>query len=86
MTLKQVSIALFQENVVPKIMYFLNAMKFDTQNMLIMNIVLAVDGLDPKLWIRVNLVATLKFAPIFMKFGTHNKSNMLIVNIIHTSV
>ena len=54
--------------------------------MLIMNIVLGVDYLDPKLWIRANLVPTLKFAPIFMKFGTHSKSNMLIMNIIDASV
>ena len=54
--------------------------------MLIMNIVLGIDDLDPKLWIRENLVLTLKFALIFMKFGTHNKSNMLMKNIINTSV
>ena len=28
----------------------------------------------------------LKCAPIFMKFGTHSKSNMLIMNIILVSV
>ena len=28
----------------------------------------------------------MKFAPIFMKFGTYNKSNMLIIILIHTSV
>ena len=28
----------------------------------------------------------MKFAPIFMKFGSHNKSNMLIMILIHTSV
>ena len=54
--------------------------------MLIMNIVLGIDDLDPKLWIRENLVSTLKFALIFMKFGTYNKSNMLMKNIINTSV
>ena len=54
--------------------------------MLIMNTVFGIDDLDPKLWIRANLVPTLKFAPIFMKFGTHNKSNMLIMNLIHTSL
>ena len=51
-----------------------------------MNTVLQIDDLDPKLWIRANLVATMKFAPIFIKFGTRNKSNMAIMNIIHISV
>ena len=54
--------------------------------MLIMNIVLGTDDLDPKLLIRVILVPTLQFAPIFMKFSTHNKSNMLIMNLILASV
>ena len=49
--------------------------------MLVMNVDLGIDDLDPKLWIRANLVPTLKFAPMFMKFGTHNKSNMLVMNI-----
>ena len=64
-------------------------MKFDTyykSNMLIMNIVLGIDDLNPKLYIRANLVPTLKCAPISMKFGTHSKSNMLIINIILASV
>ena len=46
--------------------------------MLILNIVLGIDDLDPKLYILVNLFPTLKFTPIFMKFGTHNKSNIII--------
>ena len=46
-------------------------------NMLIMNIVLRIDYLDPRLNIRANLVPTLKFVSTFMKFGTQNKSNML---------
>ena len=54
-------------------------MKFDTQNklnMLIINILIGIDDLDPKLQILVkitklqNLVPQLKCAPIFMKFGT----------------
>ena len=60
-------------------------MKFGTQNksnMLIMNIVIGIDYLDPKLEIRGNLVPTLKFASIYVKFGTHNKLKMLIMNII----
>ena len=64
-------------------------MKFGTYykpNMVIVNIVLGIDDLDPKLSIRTYLVPTLKFAPIFMKFGTYNKSKMLIMNIIHVSV
>ena len=41
------------------------------ENMLIMNIVLGIDDLLPKLQIRVNLVPKLNCIPIFMKFGTH---------------
>ena len=51
-----------------------------------MNIVLGIDGLDPKLKIQANLVPTLKFVPIFIKFGNRNKLNMLIMNIILVSV
>ena len=51
-----------------------------------MNIVLRIDDLDPELKIQANLFPTLKFAPIFMKSGTHNKSNMLIMNMILTSI
>ena len=40
--------------------------------MLIMNIVLGIDELDPKLQIPANLVPKLKYAPIFMKFGTQD--------------
>ena len=54
--------------------------------MLIMNMVLGIDYLDPKLQIWAKLVPTLKVVPIFMKFGTQNKSNMLIMNIILTTV
>ena len=50
--------------------------------MLILNMVLETDDLDLKLKIRANLVPTLKFVPIFMKFGIHNKWNMLTVNAI----
>ena len=60
-------------------------MKVGTQskpNMLIMNIALGINDLDPKLQIRVNMAPILKFTPIFMKCGTHNKSNMFIMNII----
>ena len=68
---------------------YLIFMKFGTQNksnMLIMNIVLAVDDINRKLKIRANLVPTLIFAPIFMKFDTHNKLNMLIMNMILANV
>ena len=54
--------------------------------MVIRNTVLEIDDLDTKLWIWANLVPTLKFAWIFMKFDTHNKSNILIMNIILPSV
>ena len=43
-------------------------------NMLIINILIVIDDLDPKL----------KCGPIFMKFGTWSKSNMLIMNIEYT--
>ena len=46
----------------------------------VMNMVLGTDDLDPKLQVPANFVTTLKFAPIFMKFGSHNKWNMLIMN------
>ena len=46
-------------------------------NMLIMNIVLRIDYLDPRLNIRANLVPTLIFVSTLMKLGTQNKSNML---------
>ena len=51
-----------------------------------MNIVLGIDDLNTKLYIRAHLVLTLKCAPIFMKFGSYNKANMLIINIILASV
>ena len=66
-----------------------SSMKFGTKcksNMLIMNIVFGTDDLDPKLWIQGNLVQTLKFAQIFMKFVTCSKLKMLIMNIILVSV
>ena len=50
--------------------------------MLIMNMVLGTDDLNPKLQIRANYVPALKFAPVFMKFCTHSKWNILIMNII----
>ena len=53
---------------------------------LLTNIVLEIDGLDPKLQIQANLEPTLKFFPIFMKFHTHNKSNMVTMNTIVASV
>ena len=54
--------------------------------MLILHMIVETDDLDPKLEILANLVSTLKFAPIFVKFGTHNKWNMLIMNITLSSV
>ena len=71
-----------------KIAIYLILIKFDTQKKLniLMNVVPGIDGLDPKLQIRENLVLTLKFFPIFMKFRVHNKLNMVIMNIIFASV
>ena len=43
--------------------------------MLIMNIVLGIDNLVPKLWIQANFVPTLKFTQIFIKFSNHNNAN-----------
>ena len=59
-------------------------MKFDTHhksNILIMNILIGIDDLDPELD-SGKCGPNLKFVPIFMKFGTHNKSSKLIMNII----
>ena len=69
--------------------YIPNAMIFDIQSRsswLILNMILENGGSWPKLKTWVKLVPTMKFAPIFMKFGTYNKSNMLIIILIHTSV
>ena len=55
-------------------------------DMLIMNTLTGIDNLDPKIINLWNLVIKLKCAPIFMKFDTHNKTNILIMNIILASV
>ena len=47
--------------------------------MLIMNILLGIKDPDRKLQIQGNLVSTMKFAPIFMKFGIQETSDMLII-------
>ena len=41
-----------------------------------MNIVLGIDDIDLKSYIRANLVPNLKCAPIFIKFGTQDISNV----------
>ena len=77
------------KNLVPKLKCAPIFMKSGTQsklNMLIMNIVLEIDDVDPNLYIQVNLDPTQKFPPTFMKFGTHNKFDMLIMNIMLASV
>ena len=51
-------------------------MKLDTQSKsiwLILYMYLKIADLDPELKFWANLVQTLRFALIFMKFGTHNK-------------
>ena len=56
--------------------YIPNAMKFDTQSRpiwFILNMYLKIADLDQELTFWANLVQTLRFALIFMKFGTHNK-------------
>ena len=53
-------------------------MKFGTQNksnMLIINILIGIDVLDPKLQILRNLVEKLKCAPIFMKLEQIEHAN-----------
>ena len=40
-----------------------------------------IDDLEPKLQIWANSVPTLKFAPIFIKFSTHNKAELNRSNI-----
>ena len=48
-------------------------------NMLIMNIVLGIDEIDPKLQIRAILVPKLKCAPIYLKFGTQDIFKFLVI-------
>ena len=50
-----------------------------------MNMVLGIDNFDQQLKIRANVVPTLKFASIFMKFSSRYKLNMLIINKTLTS-
>ena len=68
-------------------------MKFSTQSRsssLIINMIFEIADLDPKLKTSamclkmVEMSDGLKIAkgPIFMKFGTQKKSNMLIMNIV----
>ena len=40
---------------------------------IIMNMVLETDDLDPRSKIGANFIQTLRFTPIFIKFGTHKK-------------
>ena len=49
-------------------------MQIKLTNYVVANKVLRIDDLN------------LKFPPVFIKFGTHNISNMLIMNIILVSV
>ena len=63
--------------------YISNSMKFVTQSwssFLIISIIFEIAYLHPKLKTWVDLVT---MSPIFMKFGTQNKLNMLIRNIVH---
>ena len=47
--------------------------------MLIMNVVLGIDDLDPKLQIGANLVPKLEYASIFVKFGTQDNFEFLLI-------
>ena len=44
------------------------------------------DDPKPKSWIWTNLVPTLKFARIIIRFSIHNKANMLRINIALSSL
>ena len=62
-----------------------NAMKFGTQSRqssLIINMIVDIADLDPKLKTWADLVLKLQWAPIFMKSGTECKLIMLIMNIV----
>ena len=64
-TLKQVSIPSFQENLVPKMKYIPNAMKFGNQSrssLLIINMIFEIADLDPKLKTWEDLVSKLQCA------------------------
>ena len=60
-------------------------MKFDNQNklgMLIMNVLIGIDGLDPKLKICKIWSQKWNVLQFFLKFCTCSNSNMLIMNIV----
>ena len=66
-----------------------DAMKFGTQSRSsswFINMVFEIADLDPKLKAWSDSVSKLQYAPIFMKFSTLNKSNMLIMNTMLVSV
>ena len=46
-----------------------------------MNILVGIKDLDSELQIQGNLVPTLKFAPIFLKFGTQDTSDDMLIII-----
>ena len=50
--------------------------------MLVMNILIRIDDLVPKLQIWAKLVLKLKCVPIFILLGIQNKSNMLIMTML----
>ena len=65
--------------------YIPNAMKFDNQSRassLIKNVIFEIADLDPKWKTWGDVVSKLQCVTIFMKFGTQNKSIMLIINIL----
>ena len=68
MTLNQVSIPSFQENLVPKTKYIPNAMKFGNQSRLsslIINMIFEIEDLDPKLKTWTDLVSKFQRARFF---------------------
>ena len=69
--------------------YIPNAIKFGIQSRsswLIINVIFEIADLDSKLNTWADLALKIAMCLIFKKFGTHNKLNMLIMNIILASV
>ena len=61
-----------------------NAMKFGNQSrssLLIISMIFEIKNLDPELKTWADFGFKIAMCPIFMKFDTQNKSNVLIMNI-----
>ena len=62
--------------------YIPNTMKFGNHSKSIINMIFEIADLNPKLKTWEDLVSKLKCTRFFLTFGTQNKSNMLIMNIL----